>query len=138
MPVSYSYQHRIVLLALTFFTYVTLHAQDGHIDTLIGANGLKYVNKTIEYPGGQDALYKDIAAAYVFPKKAAQDKIHGKMLLEFTVDTTGKIINPRIIEGIRPDVDSAAVKMCKKLKHFKPATVGGKKVAQNMNIPLTL
>jgi TonB family protein len=113
-------------------------AQDGHVDTLVGNDGKKYVNKTFEYPGGLQALNKDVIAAFVFPKTAVKDKVHGKILLEFTVDTLGRASSPKIVEGVRADVDSAAIKVCKKLKRFKPSTVGGKKVPQRMNIPLTL
>lgn len=126
------------LSVLFFLLSSFIYAQDGHIDTLIGNDGQKYVNKTFEYPGGLQELNKDVAAAFVLPKTAAKDKIHGKMLLEFTVDTLGRATDAKIIEGIRPDVDSAAIKICKKLKRFKPSTVGGRKVPQRMNIPLTL
>jgi TonB family protein len=116
----------------------SFYAQDGHIDTLVGNDGRKYINKTFEYPGGLQALNKDVFTAFVFPKTASNDKIHGKILLEFTVDTLGRASYPKIVEGLRADVDSAAIKVCKKLKRFKPSTIDGKKVPQRMNIPLTL
>ncbi len=126
------------LVVLFSFLSSLFYAQEGKIDTLIGNDGKKYVNKTIEYPGGLTALYKDISANYIFPKKAKQDNVHGKILLEFTIDTLGKVISPKIIEGIRPDVDSAAIHMCKKLKRFKPALMDTRKVPQRMNIPMNL
>ncbi len=126
------------LSVLFLFLSPAFYAQDGRIDTVIGNDGKKYVNRTIEYPGGLAGLYKDISANYVFPKKAKQDNVHGKILLEFTIDTLGKVISPKIIEGIRPDVDSAAIHMCKKLKRFKPALMDAMKVPQRMNIPMNL
>lgn len=126
------------LVAIFFFLSAAFYAQDGKIDTIIGNDGKKYVNRTIEYPGGLTALYKDISANYIFPKKAKQDNVHGKILLEFTIDTLGRVISPKIIEGVRSDVDSAAIQMCKKLKRFKPALMDGMKVPQRMNIPMNL
>ncbi len=126
------------LVVLFFFLSASFYSQDGRIDTLIGNDGKKYVNRTIEYPGGLNGLYKDISANFVLPAKAKKDNVHGKILLEFTVDTLGKVISPKIIEGIRADVDSAAIHMCKKLKRFKPSLVEKRKVPQRMNIPMTL
>lgn len=115
-----------------------VHAQDGKIDTVVTSDGVKHVNRSIIYPGGLQGLYKDIGAAFVLPAKAKKDNIHGEMLLDITIDTTGKIISPKIIKGLRPDVDSAVIQMTKKLKRFKPSLMDNKKVAQRMNIPLTL
>lgn len=113
-------------------------SQDGRIDTIVGKDGIKYLNKTIEYPGGLKGLYNDIGAKFILPKKAKQDNVHGKILLEFTVDTLGLVTSPKIIEGLRKDVDEAVIQMSKKLKRFKPALINDKKVPQRMNIPMTL
>jgi TonB family protein len=129
---------KIFFTALCFLITFIFRAQDGHIDTLLGNTGQKYVNKTFEYPGGLEGLNKDVMAAFVFPKSVVKDKIHGKILLEFTVDTLGRASSPKIVQGVRADVDSAAIKICKKLKRFKPSTMDGQKVPQRMNIPLTL
>jgi len=127
-----------LLLIIFFFAVMICRSQDGKIDTLVGNDGKTYVSRSIIYPGGLSGLYKDISANYVLPKKAKQDNVHGKILLEFTVDTLGKVISPKIIEGVRADVDSAVIHMCKKLKRFNPALMNEQKVPQRMNIPMTL
>jgi len=129
---------KLKLMFLLFFAFSFCRSQDGKIDTIIGNDGKKYLNRTIEYPGGLNGLYKDMSANYIFPAKAKQENVHGKILLEFTIDTLGKVTSPKIIEGVRADVDSAVIQMCKKLKRFKPALMNERKVPQRMNIPMTL
>ncbi len=127
-------------LAIIFFLFLStvFYAQDGKIDTVIAADGSKHISKAIQYPGGLQGLYKDIGANFVLPAKAKKDKIHGDLILDIRIDTTGKIISPKIIQGLRADVDSAVIQMTKKLKRFKPCLMDDKKVPQRMNIPLTL
>lgn len=126
------------LVAILFLLSSMFYAQDGKIDTIIGNDGLKHINKTIQYPGGLQGLYKDIGANFILPAKAKKDNVHGNILLDITIDTLGRVISPKIVEGLRADVDSAVIQMSKKLKRFQPSLMDGKKVPQRMNIPMTL
>ncbi|UOQ73030.1 energy transducer TonB family protein [Hymenobacter cellulosilyticus] len=45
----------------------------------------------------------------------------GRVLVEYTVDTTGKVRNARIKQGFQPEADSAALRAVRALGDFVPA-----------------
>ncbi|MEY3195565.1 MAG: hypothetical protein RIQ78_1662, partial [Bacteroidota bacterium] len=52
-----------------------------------------------KYPGGEQAIYKIIADSMVYPILAYNDRIGGKVVTKFTVDTVGKIVDIRVVKG---------------------------------------
>jgi protein TonB len=69
-----------------------------------------------------------------YPDKAFRAGIEGTVVVEFTVDVTGKPTNLKVIKSV-PQLDEAAVETVKKWK-FKPATKGGKPVAVVAHAPV--
>lgn len=123
---------------ITFFIVLTTgYSQDGKESVVYTPDSVKHINKTCLYPGGQDRLLKDIASNFIVPKQAKKDKIVGKIFLQIIVDTSG-FVSGKVLKGLRPDLDSAAIDMTKKLKQFVPATMDNKNVPTTLNIPLKL
>jgi TonB family protein len=130
-------------LALGFFAVFLLNilsafSQDGREIKVYTPDSVLHINRMPLYPGGVEAFYKDINANFVLPKKVRKDKIHGKVILEFTVDTLGNIVEPVVASGLRDDVDIAALEMLKKLKKFSPATMDEKKVSMRLSLPIKI
>lgn len=69
-----------------------------------------------EYPGGQEALYEFIKKNIKYPKEAKKKKIEGVVLLEFTVDETGKSSNIRITHDIGYGCGEEAVRILKMIE----------------------
>jgi len=82
-----------------------------------------YVDKTPRLIGGREGLRKRIK----YPRKAIRDHIQGRVIIQFIIDEKGTVRNPRILKGIRTDVDKEAVKAISKA-HFIPARKKGKAV----------
>lgn len=86
--------------------------------------------------GGQEGVYKIIADSMVYPAAAKEERIGGKVLVKFKVDTLGKVFDIGIAEGIRPDLDQEAIRLVKLLKKWSPALSKGRKVRVEMKLPL--
>ena len=126
-----------ILILIFFGISSNSYSQDG-IETEVNfPDGTKQTERTFKYPGGKDAFYKDIFNNFEIPKKVKKDKISGKILLKLTVDTLG-VIKGEIFRGLRPDIDSAAVQMARKLKKVEPAKQGKKSVRAVFWLPLKI
>ncbi len=77
-----------------------------------------------EFPGGYVKFMEFMMRNLVYPESAAKDNIQGKVLVSFTVDKTGAVVNPRVIKGVRADLDSAAISVIRKSPKWKPAPSG--------------
>ncbi len=73
--------------------------------------------------------------APIYPESCKKNKIQGTVELEVTVDAEGRPENVKILHGIHPDLDKAAVDAVRKWV-FKPLLVNGKPkaVVFNLNI----
>jgi TonB family protein len=89
-----------------------------------------------EYPGGEDSIMAYIANNTRYPLSALEDNIQGRVLVSFVVDTGGRVINVKVVESVRADLDSEAIRVISGLKTFKPATRNGKEVSIGYRIPV--
>lgn len=70
-----------------------------------------------------------IKVAPIYPRSAAQRGIEGFVVLEFTVNEAGAVLEPVVINAEPPGIfDRAAIDAAKKFK-YKPKIVDGKPVA---------
>jgi hypothetical protein len=123
----------ILLLGSIFTSY----SQDGKESTFTLPGGSTHIEKAWEYPGGKDKFLQDIKDNFNPPNQVWKDNLHGKILLELSIDTTG-IIKGKIIKGLRPDIDSAAIEMTRKLKRVQPGTQDLKKKPIKLSLPLNI
>lgn len=87
------------------------------------------VEKKPELISGADALYKKIT----YPQKARFTGIEGIVILEFTVDASGRVQNPVVSRGIGGGCDQAALEALKQM-HFNPGMQRGIAVPVRMRI----
>lgn len=75
-----------------------------------------YAEDMPEYPGGDVAMFKDLA------KNIAKNNIgiSGKVYVEFVVETDGSVSSAKIKRGIHDVIDRDALKAVQKLKNWKP------------------
>ena len=90
-----------------------------------------------EFPGGLKKLHKIIEKNIRYPESAKQERIGGKVLTQFVIDTTGNVTDIKIVEGIREDIDREAIRLVSLLNGWTAATQGGIKVKVMYRLPLT-
>ena len=70
-----------------------------------------------------------VKVAPTYPRRALRRGLEGWVIIEFTVDKTGKVVDPIVVESNPPNVfDNAALKAVLRFK-YKPRVVDDKPVA---------
>ena len=84
---------------------------------------------------GYGDFYKKIGQAIIFPDSLTEK---GKVFIEFTVDTLGNIIEPRILKGYNELADKEALRAFSSVdQKLEPGRQRGKKVRHKMAVPIT-
>jgi len=95
------------------------------------------------YPGGEVELLKFIAENTQYPEAAKAQKIAGKVIVRFYVNTDGETEGLTVLKGVHPLLDVEASRVVDMLSGFKPGKQGGKAVPVwymvpvNFNLPGT-
>ncbi len=91
-----------------------------------------------EYPGGSSAMMKYLGGNIVYPSKARELAIGGKVFLKFIVNENGKI---ELIEVLKSsgyeEMDDEAIRVVKSMPLWKPAKMSGKSVKCYFNLPIS-
>lgn len=95
------------------------------------------VEKKAEYIGGKEALIRDIKNNLVYPQKAKEEMIEGRVFVKLIVKRDSSTCNHEIVRGVNPDLDQAALQTVKKLGKWEPARNNGKPVNSYFTLPVT-
>jgi periplasmic protein TonB len=95
-----------------------------------------FAEVSAEYPGGMEALYRDMSNELVYPKKARKAEIQGTVFVQFVIERDGSMSNIKVVRGVDPEtLDKEAIRVISKLKPWKPAMQNGKTVRVQYNLP---
>ena len=96
----------------------------------------KDVEVKAEFPGGEEALSQFLKDQIKYPPKAAKKRIQGRVEVAFWIDKSGKVHDVKVVESVDKDLDKEAVRVCKLLPDFIPATVNGEPVEVLFKLPI--
>ena len=85
-----------------------------------------------EFPGGDKALLQYIANNLKQPAIC----VEGKVFVSFTVEKDGSVSSVKVLRGIEPHSDSAAIAVVRTLPKFKPGIQNKKPVRVQYNLPI--
>ncbi len=87
-----------------------------------------------KYVGGEEGLYKKLAEVINFVGDVNET---GRIVVGFTIDADGKMVNPYIVKGLSEVKNNEALRAVKELTDWTPAlTKDGKKVPCNYTLPI--
>jgi periplasmic protein TonB len=89
-----------------------------------------------QFPGGLDSLERFVLGTISYPKEAIKDSITGKVLLLFTVYYTGKVIDKKIKNSLRQDIDKECMAMLNKMPRWEPAKLDERTISVQLTLPL--
>ncbi|UOQ74685.1 energy transducer TonB [Hymenobacter cellulosilyticus] len=91
------------------------------------------------FPGGQPRLLALIRDSLRYPPQALRDGLQGKVVLSFTVDSTGAFTKLKLDKGLRADLDAEALRLLRQLApiRWQPGTQNGRPVAVVYTVPVT-
>jgi TonB family protein len=82
--------------------------------------------------GGLSSLIEEIQ----YPEQAYEAGVEGQVIVQFTVDRQGAVVNPRVLRGIGAGCDEEALRVVK-LARFTPGRdEDGKRVRVKMSVPI--
>lgn len=126
-------------LCFLLFVFVTLFAQAQDTPTSSTKEDNK-IYQTVEtlpvFPGGPEALVKNIYTNLIYPKAAQDAGTEGTVILSFVVEKDGAVGDVTIRKDIGNGCGDAAVETIKALPNWKPGMQDGKTVRVNYNIPI--
>ena len=96
----------------------------------------KDVEVKAEFPGGEEALSQFLKDHIKYPPKAAKKRIQGRVEVAFWIDKSGKVHDVKVVESVDKDLEKEAVRVCKLLPDFIPATVNGEPVEVLFKLPI--
>jgi TonB family protein len=120
-----------VLLLFVLFNFQTQAQEKKGKDQVF-----KVVDTMPVYPGGEEALRKDIASKVKYPESAKKKGISGKVYVTFVVDKDGKIVDLEIARGVESTLDEEALRVMSLLKTWKPGSQRGIPVKVQYTIPI--
>jgi len=94
------------------------------------------VEEMPEFPGGLEAMIQWIGQRVKYPEQAKKDGITGMVMVSFTVDKTGKVIDVKVERSAHPLLDAEAVRVIGEMPNWKPGSQKGKKVDVRMTVPV--
>lgn len=95
------------------------------------------VEKMPVYPGGIEALQKQIAANIRYPRIAYENGIQGRVVCSFVINKDGTISDVSIVRGVDPALDKEAIRVIETLPGiWEPGEQRGHKVRVKYTIPI--
>lgn len=95
------------------------------------------VEEMPEFPGGEMALRKYIAASIKYPVIAQENGIQGKVYVNFVVDKEGRVTNAKVIRSVDPALDKEALRVVNSLPRWKPGKQQGDPVRVAFSVPIS-
>lgn len=110
----------------------------GKCFTQAGADTVYFPAKTTpEFHGGDQALNQFVVQHMKYPRKALKNRIEGLVVVQFIVETNGKISDPKVVRKISPELDAESLRVVQLMSgQFSPATLEGQAVSFKYILPL--
>jgi TonB family protein len=105
-------------------------------DQIVKEEPFVVVEEMPMYPGGEGELLKFIAENTRYPEEVKAQKIEGKVVVRFIVNTEGETEGMSVLKGVHPLLDAEAVRVVGMLTGFKPGMQGGKAVPVWYMVPV--
>ena len=84
-----------------------------------------FIKKPI-YEGGPNALKQFISKNLSYPKEALQERIEGTVVIRYTINIQGKVVDTKIINGLTDGCNEEADRLVRLLKFKVPKNRGFK------------
>jgi TonB family protein len=97
----------------------------------------KPTDKPAEPQGGSHQFLTYITQNLRYPAEARRANVQGKVFVEFVVDEQGNITQPKIRQGVSPELDAEALRIIQNSERWTPAEHEGKRVKQTIVLPIS-
>ena len=122
----------ILLAAVALFCGTSAMAQTDDVDDAV----FVVVEKSPEFPGGDDSLYAFIGRNIKYPEAAKKNKIEGRVFVTFVIEKDGQVSNAKLLRDIGGGCGEEALRVVNSMPKWKPGTQRGNPVRVQFNLPI--
>ncbi len=126
----------IILSLMAVFGLTTASAQKTVVAEK-NQQAFDVVEQMPEYPGGIKALLDYLCQNVKYPADAEKQKIEGRVIANFVVETDGSISNVEVFRPVFPSLDAEAVRVLSAMPKWKPGMQSGKVVRVKYTVPIS-
>ena len=94
------------------------------------------VEQMPEYPGGMQAMIEFLQANMKYPEDAAKQKVEGRVMVQFVVETDGSISDVHVAKQVFPSLDAEAIRVVQAMPKWTPGKEKGNVVRVKYNLPI--
>jgi protein TonB len=94
------------------------------------------VEQMPEYPGGMQALFEFLKENIKYPEDAQKQKVEGRVLVKFVVETDGSISNIEVAKNAFPSLDAEAERVVRIMPKWTPGKQKGQVVRVKFMLPI--
>lgn len=94
------------------------------------------VEQQATFNSGLKGFYKYIKKEMTYPKEAQKDKIEGKVILSFIINTDGSVSDVKVLRGIGHGCDEEAIRIIENSPPWIPGKQRGNPIRQQMTLPI--
>ena len=94
------------------------------------------VEQMPEFPGGMSAMIDFLQTNLKYPEDAIKQKVGGRVMVMFVVETDGSLSNVRVARKVFPSLDAEAVRVVKAMPKWKPGKEKDRPVRVNFTLPV--
>lgn len=95
------------------------------------------VDQMPQYPGGIQAMMQFVKDNLQYPEDAKEGGIQGRVVLQFVVDKTGQVTDPKVMRSVSPSLDAEAIRVVKAMPRWIPGSQDGEVVAVRYVLPVS-
>lgn len=95
------------------------------------------VEQMPEYPGGMQALFEFLKQNIKYPEDAQKQKVEGRVLAKFVVETDGSISNIEVVKHAFPSLDAEAERVIQSMPKWMPGKQKGQPVRVKFVLPVS-
>ncbi len=116
----------------------TLHNRDRKDLPIEGAQlvAVDVVREMPQFPGGIPALMAWLDDNILYPAADIRAKVEGDVVVTFYVDAAGKVVEPKITQSLKPELDNAVLRAIRNMPRWKPGKEGGRVTAVCITLPV--
>ena len=112
-------------------------AADSTKDEVVSVWQDEFFKVVEDMPQFTDGNIFDYLAQHVrYPEEAEKNGIGGMVYVQFVIDTTGKVVEPKVIRGVSPELDAEALRVVSEMPAWKPGMQRGKPVRVSFTLPV--
>lgn len=112
-------------------------AADSTKDEVVSVWQDEFFKVVEDMPQFTDGNIFDYLAQHVrYPEEAEKNDIGGMVYVQFVIDTTGKVVEPKVIKSVSPELDAEALRVVSGMPAWKPGMQRGKPVRVSFTLPV--